>query len=42
MCPSQMKAAAKAVGESKLEELFEKASAGIRRGIMFANSLYVE
>ncbi|KAG6428501.1 hypothetical protein SASPL_112753 [Salvia splendens] len=38
---NQLKGAAHAVGEVGLEEKFTAASEGIRRGIMFANSLYL-
>ncbi|KAK8959177.1 hypothetical protein KSP40_PGU016018 [Platanthera guangdongensis] len=38
---NQLKAAAHAVGEVNLEEKFEAGSASLRRGIMFANSLYL-
>ncbi|KAL5706662.1 RNA helicase [Ranunculus cassubicifolius] len=37
---NQLAAAAGAVGELKLEEKFKEASESLRRGIMFANSLY--
>jgi len=37
----QLKAAAHAVGEVDLENKFGAASDSIRRGIMFANSLYL-
>ena len=37
----QLKAAAGAVGEADLENNFAAASASLRRGIMFANSLYL-
>eukprot|EP00244_Chara_vulgaris_P006478 TRINITY_DN24599_c0_g2_i1.p1 TRINITY_DN24599_c0_g2~~TRINITY_DN24599_c0_g2_i1.p1 ORF type:complete len:106 (-),score=18.81 TRINITY_DN24599_c0_g2_i1:127-444(-) len=37
----QIKIACKAVGESELERKFEEASGNLRRGIMFANSLYI-
>ncbi|KAK9699590.1 hypothetical protein RND81_08G183900 [Saponaria officinalis] len=38
---NQLKAAAKAVGETELEKKFGAASDSLRRGIMFANSLYL-
>lgn len=38
---NQLRAAAHAVGEANLEEKFEAASGSLRRGIMFANSLYL-
>ncbi|CAO2816579.1 unnamed protein product [Amaranthus hypochondriacus] len=38
---NQLKAAASAVGEADLENKFGDASASLRRGIMFANSLYL-
>ncbi|XP_059277438.1 DExH-box ATP-dependent RNA helicase DExH10-like isoform X2 [Lycium ferocissimum] len=38
---NQLKAAAHAVGETDLENKFRAASDSIRRGIMFANSLYL-
>ncbi|GAB4854072.1 Helix-loop-helix protein 2 [Ancistrocladus abbreviatus] len=38
---NQMKTAAQAVGEVDLENKFGAASASLRRGIMFANSLYL-
>ncbi|KAH9608162.1 hypothetical protein KSS87_012144 [Heliosperma pusillum] len=38
---NQLKAAAKAVGETELENKFGAASDSLRRGIMFANSLYL-
>lgn len=38
---NQLKAAAHAVGEAGLEEKFTAASDSLRRGIMFANSLYL-
>ncbi|KAL9227154.1 hypothetical protein vseg_002881 [Gypsophila vaccaria] len=38
---NQLKAAAKAVGETDLETKFGAASDSLRRGIMFANSLYL-
>lgn len=38
---SQLKAAAQAVGEVNLENKFAAASESLRRGIMFANSLYL-
>ncbi|GAA0175125.1 DNA metabolism protein [Lithospermum erythrorhizon] len=38
---NQLKAAAHAVGESDLENKFTGASESLRRGIMFANSLYL-
>ncbi|XP_006662774.2 DExH-box ATP-dependent RNA helicase DExH10 [Oryza brachyantha] len=38
---NQLKAAAQAVGEANLEEKFGSASDSLRRGIMFANSLYL-
>ncbi|GAB2222920.1 hypothetical protein Droror1_Dr00017051 [Drosera rotundifolia] len=38
---NQLKAAANAVGETDLENKFAAASASLRRGIMFANSLYL-
>lgn len=38
---NQLKAAAIAVGEVDLEKKFTAASESIRRGIMFANSLYL-
>ncbi|XP_057765888.1 DExH-box ATP-dependent RNA helicase DExH10-like [Salvia miltiorrhiza] len=38
---NQLKGAAHAVGESGLEEKFTAASESLRRGIMFANSLYL-
>ncbi|XP_010541963.1 PREDICTED: DExH-box ATP-dependent RNA helicase DExH10 isoform X2 [Tarenaya hassleriana] len=38
---NQLRAAASAVGESGLESKFGEASASLRRGIMFANSLYL-
>ncbi|KAL8488265.1 hypothetical protein ACS0TY_024516 [Phlomoides rotata] len=38
---NQLKAAAHAVGEVTLEEKFGAASESLRRGIMFANSLYL-
>uniref|UniRef100_A0A7C9EKZ4 RNA helicase n=1 Tax=Opuntia streptacantha TaxID=393608 RepID=A0A7C9EKZ4_OPUST len=38
---NQLKAAAGAVGEADLENNFAAASASLRRGIMFANSLYL-
>ena len=37
----QLKAAASAVGEADLENKFAAASTSLRRGIMFANSLYL-
>lgn len=37
----QLRGAANAVGEVKLENKFEAASESLRRGIMFANSLYL-
>lgn len=37
----QLKAAAHAVGETGLENKFNAASESLRRGIMFANSLYL-
>lgn len=37
----QLRAAANAVGEVDLENKFAAASESIRRGIMFANSLYL-
>ena len=37
----QLRAAAHAVGEADLEKKFEAASESLRRGIMFANSLYL-
>ncbi|CAI5978939.1 unnamed protein product [Closterium sp. NIES-64] len=39
---NEMKLAAQAIGEQALVDKFTKASESIRRGIMFANSLYVE
>ncbi|KAL3642841.1 Helix-loop-helix protein 2 [Castilleja foliolosa] len=38
---NQLKAAAHAVGEAGLEDKFSAASESLRRGIMFANSLYL-
>ncbi|GAB2276148.1 Helix-loop-helix protein 2 [Dionaea muscipula] len=38
---NQLKGAASAVGETDLENKFAAASASLRRGIMFANSLYL-
>ncbi|XP_065880793.1 DExH-box ATP-dependent RNA helicase DExH10 [Euphorbia lathyris] len=38
---NQLRAAAEAVGETNLEEKFGKAGESLRRGIMFANSLYL-
>ncbi|KAK9078937.1 hypothetical protein SSX86_002996 [Deinandra increscens subsp. villosa] len=38
---NQLRAAAHAVGEADLEEKFGAASESLRRGIMFANSLYL-
>ncbi|KAK9097581.1 hypothetical protein Sjap_023078 [Stephania japonica] len=38
---NQLRAAAHAVGETDLENKFASASESLRRGIMFANSLYV-
>ncbi|XP_078443652.1 RNA helicase, ATP-dependent, SK12/DOB1 protein [Wolffia australiana] len=38
---NQLKAAALAVGEAELEKKFQGASESLRRGIMFANSLYL-
>ncbi|KFK39917.1 hypothetical protein AALP_AA3G305800 [Arabis alpina] len=38
---NQLRAAAEAVGESSLESKFAAASESLRRGIMFANSLYL-
>ncbi|XP_010533059.1 PREDICTED: DExH-box ATP-dependent RNA helicase DExH10-like isoform X2 [Tarenaya hassleriana] len=38
---NQLRAAANAVGETSLENKFAEASASLRRGIMFANSLYL-
>ncbi|PSS36362.1 DExH-box ATP-dependent RNA helicase [Actinidia chinensis var. chinensis] len=38
---NQLRAAAVAVGEADLEKKFEAASESLRRGIMFANSLYL-
>eukprot|EP00850_Spirogloea_muscicola_P022162 SM000280S10717 [mRNA] locus=s280:13847:18973:+ [translate_table: standard] len=38
---NQMKDAARAIGDTVLPEKFEKGSESIRRGIMFANSLYL-
>lgn len=38
---NQLRAAAHAVGEVDLEKKFEAASESLRRGIMFANSLYL-
>lgn len=38
---NQLKGAANAVGETDLENKFSDASASLRRGIMFANSLYL-
>ncbi|GFY80546.1 RNA helicase, ATP-dependent, SK12/DOB1 protein [Actinidia rufa] len=38
---NQLRAAALAVGEADLEKRFEAASESLRRGIMFANSLYL-
>ncbi|KAK9099685.1 hypothetical protein Scep_023115 [Stephania cephalantha] len=38
---NQLRAAAQAVGEADLENKFASASESLRRGIMFANSLYV-
>ncbi|KAF8033637.1 hypothetical protein BT93_C0040 [Corymbia citriodora subsp. variegata] len=38
---SQLRAAANAVGETNLENKFAAASESLRRGIMFANSLYL-
>eukprot|EP00897_Mesotaenium_endlicherianum_P003950 jgi/Mesen1/3583/ME000020S03113 len=38
---NEIRAAAKAVGDTKLEKAFEKGSESIRRGIIFANSLYL-
>ncbi|KAL1531271.1 Helix-loop-helix protein 2 [Salvia divinorum] len=38
---NQLKGAAHAVGEADLEEKFTAASESLRRGIMFANSLYL-
>ncbi|KAL0410324.1 UNVERIFIED_CONTAM: DExH-box ATP-dependent RNA helicase DExH10 [Sesamum latifolium] len=38
---NQLKAAAHAVGEAGLEDKFAAASESLRRGIMFANSLYL-
>ncbi|KAL7096256.1 hypothetical protein ACP275_10G070200 [Erythranthe tilingii] len=38
---NQLKAAAHAVGEADLEEKFGAATESLRRGIMFANSLYL-
>uniref|UniRef100_A0A803LZ11 RNA helicase n=1 Tax=Chenopodium quinoa TaxID=63459 RepID=A0A803LZ11_CHEQI len=40
-CWSKLKAAATAVGETDLENKFADASTSLRRGIMFANSLYL-
>ena len=37
----QLRAAAHAVGEAGLESKFQAASESLRRGIMFANSLYL-
>ena len=37
----QLRAAAHAVGELDLEKKFAAASESLRRGIMFANSLYL-
>lgn len=37
----QLRAAANAVGEADLEKKFAAASESLRRGIMFANSLYL-
>uniref|UniRef100_A0A0A0LHE5 ATP-dependent RNA helicase Ski2/MTR4 C-terminal domain-containing protein n=1 Tax=Cucumis sativus TaxID=3659 RepID=A0A0A0LHE5_CUCSA len=38
---NQLRAAANAVGEVNLESKFSAASESLRRGIMFANSLYL-
>ncbi|KAJ4709181.1 DExH-box ATP-dependent RNA helicase [Melia azedarach] len=38
---NQLRAAAQAVGEANLEKKFAAASESLRRGIMFANSLYL-
>ncbi|XP_072992192.1 DExH-box ATP-dependent RNA helicase DExH10 isoform X1 [Typha latifolia] len=38
---NQLRSAAEAVGEVDLEKKFEEASGSLRRGIMFANSLYL-
>jgi hypothetical protein len=38
----QLRAAARAVGEVSLESKFAAASESLRRGIMFANSLYLQ
>ncbi|KVH87955.1 hypothetical protein Ccrd_024697 [Cynara cardunculus var. scolymus] len=40
-CWSKLRAAAHAVGEAGLEDKFGAASESLRRGIMFANSLYL-
>ena len=40
-CNWQLRAAAHAVGEGDLESKFAAASESLRRGIMFANSLYL-
>eukprot|EP00850_Spirogloea_muscicola_P003714 SM000015S01214 [mRNA] locus=s15:498593:502321:- [translate_table: standard] len=40
-CSLVMKDAARAIGDTVLREKFEKGSESIRRGIMFANSLYL-
>ncbi|XP_019078595.1 DExH-box ATP-dependent RNA helicase DExH10 isoform X2 [Vitis vinifera] len=40
-CWSKLRAAANAVGEANLENKFAAASESLRRGIMFANSLYL-
>lgn len=37
----QLRGAANAVGEADLEKKFLAASESLRRGIMFANSLYL-
>eukprot|EP00898_Chlorokybus_atmophyticus_P004711 jgi/Chlat1/5240/Chrsp33S05083 len=38
---SQLKAAARVLGDERLAEKFDKGDASIRRAIMFANSLYI-
>ncbi|KAJ6801777.1 DExH-box ATP-dependent RNA helicase DExH10 [Iris pallida] len=38
---NQLRGAAQAVGEAELEKKFEAATESLRRGIMFANSLYL-
>ena len=38
----QMCSAARSIGDEALEKKFKEASESIHRGIMFANSLYLE